>query len=198
MPNGRATMSAFWLTLFVLICTSFTIIHAELSPQAYQELKDEAEEVLSVNATDVTNVTGATDGDNCTLFFTVDAVVLDVNRSLLGYSVGDTVEIEAYTRDRSAEECELFLGPSPPELLENGWCGLVYLNSPDDGSEVLEPAAYGQSFEEYTTDQCEAAAAIGASKPKDPTSGNASLQSLSRVTFSVISLCMSLVSYFEY
>lgn len=198
MQMAPTTMSSFWLPLFVLIYTTITVpgpVNAELSPQVYEELKAEATEVLAINVTSVNNVTaGATDGDNCTLIFTVDAMVLNVNRSV-GYSVGDTVEFEAFARDRSTEECELVLGPSPPELLEDGWCGLVYLKPPDDGSELLEPAAYGQSFEEYTAEQCEAAAAMGTST--DPTSGS-SLESMYVYLATLISsvICITLVSFF--
>ena len=120
----------------------------------------------------MTNVTGTTDGDNCTLFFTVDAVVIDVNRTTVGFAVNDTIQFEAYTRDRSIEECQLFLGPAAPSLLEDGWCGLVYLNPPDEGSEVMNPAAYGQSFEEYTAQQCQAVAATGTSEPNDSMATN--------------------------
>jgi len=177
------TMVPCWLRLAVvgLIWMTITVpVHAELSPTAYAELKAEATEVVSVNVTDVTNVTATTSGDNCTLFFTVDAVILDVNRSTVGYEVDDAIQFEAYTRDRSASECELFLGPGAPPLLENGWCGLVYLNPPDEGSESLQPAAYGQSFEEYTVEQCEAVAASGTSEPNNPSSTSSSVSFLSK------------------
>lgn len=155
-----------------IVCSIITVpIRAELSPDAYAELKAEATEVLSVNVTDVAviNVTAEEGADNCTLFFAVDAVVLNAERTTVGYSYDDTVKFEAFTRDRSIAECELYIGPAAPNLLEDGWCGLVYLNPPEEGSDLLQPAAFGQSFENYTAEECQEAALVGATKP--PPSG---------------------------
>lgn len=169
------------LKLVALVCTIATVpIQAELSPATYAELKAEATEVLSINVTDVTNVTGAQDGDNCTLYFNVDAVVLNAERSTVGYSYDDNIKFEAFTRDRSITECEVYIGPGAPDLLEDGWCGLVYLNPPVEGSVLLLPAAHGQSFEIYTAEECEEAALVGASKPA---SGGDSIYSMYWMNF---------------
>lgn len=178
------------LALVVLVwIAGIVTTKAELSPQTYEELKLEATEVLSVNATDVQNVTGAAEGDNCTLFFTVTAEILDVNRSMVGYAAGDEIQVAAYTRDRTTAECELYLGPGSPPLLPEGWCGLVYLNPPNEGSEALEPAAYGQSFEEYTVEQCEAVAASGTSEENNPLpTSSSSVSFLSNIC--LLSLCI--------
>ena len=167
-------MAAFLyrLRLMGLLWALATVpMQAELSPDAYASLKAKASEVLVVNVTNVEEVTATTDGDNCTLYFTVDAVILNVNRTNIGYAPYDDVKFEAYARDRSIEECELFVGPSPPKLLEDGWCGLVYLNAPLGCPETLTPAAYGKSFQEYTTEQCDEAA-TSAPLVSYPTSGS--------------------------
>lgn len=163
-------MTTLLLQLFIAIGVLLLVpTKAELSPTAYQELKDAASEVLSINATAIENVTGTTEGDSCTLYFIVDAIVLDVNRSSLRLSVNETIQFEAYVFDRSTAECEVILGPGAPPLLEDGWCGLVYLNpSEEEGSDVLEPAAYGQSFEEYSAEQCQAIAESGTSEENNP------------------------------
>lgn len=192
---ASATAYIIWLKLLTLLCAIATVpIQAELSPDAYAELKTEAAEVLSVNVTDVTNVTaGATEGDNCTLYFAVDAVVLNAERSTVGYSYNDNIKFEAFTRDRSIAECELFIGPGAPDLLEDGWCGLVYLNPPEEGADLLQPAAFGQSFENYTAEECEAAAQDGASQPA-PTSGSASIYAMYWMNF--ISAFISVINVF--
>lgn len=189
------TVSLICLKLLTLVCIIVAVpVQAELSPEAYAELKAQATEVLSVNVTDVTNVTGTTEGDNCTLFFQVDAVVLDAQRTTVGYSYNDTIKFEAFTRDRSIEECELFLGPPAPDLLVYGWCGLVYLKPPEEGSDLFQPAAYGKSFENYTAEECEEAAVLGASK-EAPTSNSASIYSMYLMnSIPLISLIISVSS----
>ena len=133
----------------------------------------QAEAVLVGNVTNVESVTATTDGDNFTLYFAVDAVVLNVNRTNIGYAPdGDGVKFEAYARDRSIEESELFVGPSPsPKRLEDGCCEPVYLNPPLDSPDTLTPAVYEQSFQEYTRRNSVSEPATSASLVSDPMSG---------------------------
>ncbi len=115
---------------------------AELPPGAYEELLKDAEEVLDVK---ITKVTQTSESNSDTLHFTCDAAVLKAIRSKAGLKNGDNIQFESYyvteaTRQRG------WAGPKPPPKLSVGQTWKIYLN-PGETGKPLTLAAYGRSFE---------------------------------------------------
>jgi len=134
----------------LLLMASTIPLSAELPPGAYDELKSQAEEVLSIR---VTNVSEAADSEDGILYYTCDAEVTSVTRSKSGIKAKDTIRFETYYISPNAPP---IAGPAPPPRIEKDWQGKIYLNppfddpdaEPNDEREVFRLAAYGQSFEE--------------------------------------------------
>jgi hypothetical protein len=121
------------------MCTS---LRAELPPGTYEKLKKEAQEVLQLR---ITKVTQSEEGEPDIPRFICDAQILAVERSKAGHKKGDEIRFHSYHVTEKALR-QGFAGPQSPPLLKAGWTGRVYLNAME-GEEELDLAAYGQSFE---------------------------------------------------
>jgi hypothetical protein len=115
---------------------------AELPPGAYEELKKNASEVMTVKILKVETPEGKK--GHFQVLFT--AKVMEVTRSKSGVEKGQTLRIASYHVTEKARK-QGFVGPRIPRLLPVGWEGRVYLNKKQDKT-VYDIAAYGESFEE--------------------------------------------------
>ena len=137
-----------YLWLLALLVTPLGALHAELPPGAYEELKQEAKEVLNLKIEKVTRVRG-----DDQIYYHCQAKVNQVERSAHGYKKGDVVTFETWLL--SADAKKNFAGPAVPPKLPVGWSGKVFLNPPEsdpdakdaEDADVLQLAAYGRSFE---------------------------------------------------
>ena len=119
-------------------------VNAELPPDAYKKLKEEAKEVLQLRVVKIQKVRQDVRQDESVQYFICDARVVAVERSAAGHKKNDAIQFETYyVYDRS----DGYGGPQSPQRLRVFWYGRVYLNPPVDDSEILSLAAYGQSFE---------------------------------------------------
>ena len=123
-------------------CLSLARTRAELPPGAYEELKKNASDVLTVKILKVQTPEGRK-GHYRVLF---TAKVLEVTRSQSGVEMGQTLRIASYHVTEKARKAG-FVGPRIPRLLPVGWEGRVYLNKKQDKTDY-DIAAYGESFEE--------------------------------------------------
>jgi hypothetical protein len=124
------------------LCVALVAARAELPPGAYEELKKNASDVLTVKILKVKTPEGRK--GHFRVLFT--AKVLEVTRSQSGVEKGQTLRIASYHVTEKARK-EGFVGPRIPRLLPVGWEGRVYLNKKQDKT-VYDIAAYGESFEE--------------------------------------------------
>lgn len=128
----------------LLACLFVTLAKAALPPGAEEELSADASEVLLVQVQNVEVV--AKDGsDSCSLDYDVGVTVLSVNSTTTGLTSGRMVELKSYSIDRTTDGCQGWVGPTPPPVLEAGWCGYVYL-VPGMEEGVMDLAAYGASL----------------------------------------------------
>ncbi len=126
----------------IVLCVALVTARAELPPGAYEELKKNASEVVTVKILKVETPEGRK--GHFQVIFT--AKVLEVTRSKSGVEKGQTLGIASYHVTEKARR-EGFVGPRIPRFLPVGWEGRVYLNKKQDKT-VYDIAAYGESFEE--------------------------------------------------
>jgi hypothetical protein len=122
-------------------------VYSELPPWVYEEWKTAAQEVLSVQATEVESL-GIRTVNECMEEeeFLVTALVLTVIKTSAMIDQGGTIEFKTYDVDFDpAPECVGWSGPSWPQSVDVGWCGTVYLNLTN--SSTLSLAAGGESLE---------------------------------------------------
>ena len=141
MKKSRVTNCSV-LTAAVALCAGLMTAHAELPPGAYEELKKNASELLTVKILKVETP----EGKKGHFLVLLTAKVLGVTRSKSGVEKGQTISIGSYHVTKKARK-EGFVGPRIPPLLSAGWEGKVYLNKNQDKN-VYAIAAYGESFEE--------------------------------------------------
>ena len=146
MKKRRVTNGSILLAATIGLCAALVIARAELPPGAYEELKKNASEVMTVKILKVQTPEGKK--GHFHVFFT--AKVLEVTRSKSGVEKGQTVRIASYHVTEKARK-EGFVGAKIPALLPVGWKGKVYLNKNQD-KKVYDIAAYGESFEETRKD----------------------------------------------
>ena len=146
MKKSRVTNVSVLLTATVGLCAALVTARAELPPGAYEELKKNASEVMTVKILKVQTPEGKK--GHFHVFFT--AKVLEVTRSKSGVEKGQTLRIASYHVTEKARK-EGFVGAKIPALLPVGWEGKVYLNKNQD-KKVYDIAAYGESFEEIGKD----------------------------------------------
>ena len=126
--------------LLTALLLGLTTLHAELSPDHYRRLQDEAGEALVVKTDQVdVKVTLGKDGKQFDVQAT--ATVQSVLRSKAGHKPGDVLQI-AYTVIQTVVPMP---GPGKQRILEKGETVRAYLNPAGD-RQTLGPAAYGQSF----------------------------------------------------
>jgi hypothetical protein len=142
VKRRRVTYCSVVLPATVTLCTALVTARAELPPGAYEELKKNASEVMTVKILKVETPEGKK--GHFQVLFT--AKVLEVTRSKSGVEKGQTLRIASYHVTEKARK-EGFVGPRIPRLLPVGWEGRVYLNKKQDKT-VYDIAAYGESFEE--------------------------------------------------
>jgi hypothetical protein len=123
------------------VCT-----RAELPPGAYEELLRNAEEVLDLRITKVTQT--ATDADN--QLYLCDATVLGVERSKSGIKRGDTIQFESYYVPEAVRR-RGWGGPKVPPRLSAGQTWRVSLNATEEAGKPFALAAYGRSFQPLGT-----------------------------------------------
>ena len=143
---------ATWLTIGIFsLSWAAEETLAELPPGTYEMLKEEATEVLQIEVTGVNSVGENEIGQDPLQRFICTAKVTGIERSIGELSVGDEIKFETWTL--KADQRDLFAGPAPPPEIPVSWRGKVYLNPPEQNSDVgehgsaLELAAYGRSFE---------------------------------------------------
>jgi hypothetical protein len=146
VKKSRVTHCSSALTVTIGLCAALVTARAELPPGAYEELKKNASEVMTVKILKVETPEGKEGYFH--VFFT--AQVLEVTRSKSGVEKGQTIRIGSYHVTEKARK-EGFVGPRIPPLLPVGWEGKVYLNKKQD-KKVYDLAAYGESFEETRKD----------------------------------------------
>jgi hypothetical protein len=116
---------------------------AEISEQAYRQLKSDASEVLNIRVTKVTQV----QSDEDMIHYHIEAVVRSVVRSAAGHQPNSTIKFSSYYVRPEARR-NGFVGPQSPPKLQKGWTGRVYLGGENGNLEnPIGPAAYGRSFE---------------------------------------------------
>jgi hypothetical protein len=142
MKKNRVTYGSVVLVSTIGLCAALVRVRAELPPGAYEELKKNAAEVMTVKILKVKTPEGKK--GHFQVLFT--AKVLEVTRSKSGVEKGQTLRIASYHVTEQARK-EGFVGPRIPSLLPVGWEGRVYLNKNKDKN-VYDIAAYGESFEE--------------------------------------------------
>jgi len=145
MENTRLRIGSV-LAAAVALCAGLLTARAELPPGAYEELKNNASEVLTVKVLKIETPEGRK--GHFPVLFT--AKVLGVTRSKSGVVEGQTITIASYHVTKKARK-KGFVGPRIPPLLSAGWEGRVYLNKPQD-KKAYDIAAYGESFEETRRD----------------------------------------------
>ena len=146
MKKSRVTNSSILLTATIGLCAALVTARAELPPGAYEELKKNASEVMTVKILRVQTPEGKK--GHFHVFFTAE--VLEVIRSKSGVEKGQTLRIASYHVTEKARK-EGFVGAKIPALLPVGWEGKVFLNKNQDKL-VYDIAAYGESFEETRKD----------------------------------------------
>lgn len=146
MKKSRVTYGSVVLAATIGLCAALLTARAELPPGAYEELKKNASEVLTVKILKVETPEGKK--GHFHVFYT--AKVLEVTRSTSGVEKGQTLRIASYHVTEKARR-EGFVGAKIPPLLRVGWEGKVYLNK-NQGKQVYDIAAYGESFEETRAD----------------------------------------------
>jgi len=140
-----------------IVTVLLLIVHAELPPWVYEEMKRNAQEVLVLHVDAVVAWPPCDESeslcDPCEEYFDVSATVKGVNRTLADFHEGDAVSFETYVRS-STEECWL-VGPSSPIELTPRDCILAYMNhTKGEKPNVLTLGAGGQSFEPLENGQC--------------------------------------------
>jgi hypothetical protein len=146
VKKSRVTNGSVVLSAAIGLCAALVIARAELPPGAYEELKKNASDVMTVKILKVETPEGKK--GHFHVFYT--AKVLEVTRSTSGVELGQTLRIASYHVTEKARK-EGFVGPKIPPLLRKGWEGTVYLNKSQD-KQVFDIAAYGESFEETRKD----------------------------------------------
>jgi len=146
MKKSRVTYYCVALTATIALYGALATAHAELPPGAYEELKKNASEVMTVKILKVETP----EGKKGHFLVLLTAEVLGVTHSKSGVEKGQTIRIGSYHVTEKARK-EGFVGPRIPPLLPVGWEGKVYLNKKQD-KKVYDLAAYGESFEETRKD----------------------------------------------
>jgi membrane-associated protease RseP (regulator of RpoE activity) len=130
---------------FAFVCFGFLLplpVHAELPPGAYEELLKNAEEVLELK---ITKVTQTDESSADTMRFVCDATVVGVDRSKSGIKRGDTIQFDSYYVTEAVRQ-RGWAGPRIPPRLSAGQTWKVSLN-PGEAGKPFELAAYGRSFQ---------------------------------------------------
>ena len=143
---------ATWLTvsIFTLSWVAEETL-AELPPGTYKMLKEEATEVLQIEVTGVNSVGEDETRQDPQQRFICTAKVTGIERSSGEVAIGEEIKFETWTL--KPNQRENFVGPAIPPEIPVGWRGKVYLNPPEQNSDVGENgtahelAAYGLSFE---------------------------------------------------
>jgi len=136
--SNRATAFAMFTALILGVNS---LACGELPSERYQQLKRNAQEILTVR---LRNVDVKEDGEDV-VTYRISADVQGVERSTTGLREGEVVIFESYHVKPEAIR-RGFVGPQSPPQLRAGWTGRVYL-SEENTPGTLGPAAYGQSFE---------------------------------------------------
>lgn len=124
-----------------------TVVHAELPPQVYEELREKAPEFLKI---EVLSSKQEVDVDaspppkgSKLLLIHLTATVLEVDRSKSNLKKGDVISID-YTRTERPKGTG-WVGPSEIPILAKGEVTDAYL-SKTEKTGAYSPAARGQSF----------------------------------------------------
>ncbi len=125
--------------VFALFILSTTAVYAELSPQVYQSLQQEAQEYYLIETVKVSSPFRLFRREKPV---TVTATILEVYRSSRDISAGDTIEIR-YMNYRPPRH---WVGPRPIPVLARGERYHAFLSRSDTESYYV-PAARGASFE---------------------------------------------------
>ena len=142
-------------------------VSAEISPDAYQNLKANASEVLRIIVRKVQVV----DEEAWQINYRIEALVHSVERSAAGYRPGSIITFGSYCENRASIQSGR-TGPRSPPQLRAGWSGRVYLGAefpPVPVQGLLGPAAYGQSFERFHLDPPATASSTVAPSPSSRT-----------------------------
>jgi hypothetical protein len=150
--------------LVFAVCFTIGFLRAELPPGSYETLQANAEEVLLLNVDTVVPRNDTT--NSCLIDFTVNATVIRINTTTAGFMEGDFVLFNSYILDDEKEECQGFVGPQLPPSFEPGWCGLAHLNL-TEVTGILRPTAYGRSFVQVDSEQCQRATSSLTSTDED-------------------------------
>jgi hypothetical protein len=142
MRISQVTNCCVVMATTIALSVAAVTARAELPPGAYEKLKKDATEVLTVKILKVKTP----EGRKGHFLVLLTAQVLGVTRSKSGVEEGQTISIASYHVTEKARK-EGFVGPRIPPLLPVGWEGKVYLNKKQD-QKVFDLAAYGESFEE--------------------------------------------------
>jgi hypothetical protein len=138
--------------LVFVICLTIGFLRAELPPGSYETLQANAEEVLLLNVDTV--VPRNKTRNSCLIDFTINATVIDINKTTAGFMEGDFVLFDSSVLGDEKEECQGFVGPQLAPSFEPGWCGLAHLNLTEITG-ILRPTAYGRSFVQVDSEECQ-------------------------------------------
>ena len=133
----------------VMVCLFALPAFGELPPGSYVKLRKDAPILLKVRVTETAESKGQ-DAALQKVLCTAEIEAVEKAPKQTDLKAGATVAFDAYYLSESAAKSG-FAGPRWPvglgELgLKAGWRGRVYLRS-EEGSDVLKPAAYGESFQ---------------------------------------------------
>jgi membrane-associated protease RseP (regulator of RpoE activity) len=137
----------FGIAIVVSSSLLSTSAHAELPPGAYEELLKEAQEVLDVR---ITKVTQTNESNANEIHFICDAIVQGVERSKTGMKRGDAIQFVSYIVTEAAQR-QGWAGPKVPPRLSVGQTWKVSLNAAMESGKPFELAAYGRSFQSTGT-----------------------------------------------
>jgi hypothetical protein len=128
-----------------LVVAVASVVHGELSPATYQEMRDTAPEVLTLQLGNLEQQRTKA-GGTTTIKVSISATVQAVRRSKAGLKPGDRLTI-AY---QSVLHDEPVAGIAPTPILRETPSCTIYLKPAADagagGATVLSPAAHSQSF----------------------------------------------------
>lgn len=128
------------ISLLLLLLT-FSVLHAELPPSAYEEMQKKASEFVKIRVLQVTVGPGEKEGQT---LIEATAQVLEVKRSAAGLKPDAIIHIEYHRM----EQPQGFVGPRPIPLLQQGEETIAFL-APLPDSPDYQPAAGGMSFEQF-------------------------------------------------
>lgn len=137
---------------FVLLAAACSVIRCELPPSVYEEWKEDADEYVSLKVVDVEGINVnklPCKRVDYQVRARIQKVIRDPSESVL--EVGEVVTLKTWYRKPGGipgSNCPLWVGPSSPPLLADGWCGKAYMNDTSGlrGTRTYKIAAEGKSF----------------------------------------------------